>query len=431
MALSDTQIKYINFLKERPVEFGRMLGFTKLTELHNGWIQKFIFNNNLDECLQAHRGSYKTTCGSIGIAIHMILLPRDRLIFMRKTENDVKEIISQIAKILKDPHTKYFVMKIWNVPDFSLVTETATSLTTSLVVDNSGIAQLNGYGLGSSLTGKHADFIWDDDICNLTDRVSGAEREFTKTVYQELQNVKNRGGKILSTGTPWHRDDVFTLMPEPEKYDCYSTGLMTEEEIEYCKAHMEPSLFAANYELTHIKLGDAIFTERPVEAAGDKLFGGFSHVDSAYGGDDFTAMSIMSRDDATGKYYLFGKLWQKPVQEVLPQIAELHNSFQCRLLYTEDNGDKGFVAQKLNEMRIPTQTYHEKQNKAIKISTCLRAIWPEVVIVEGTDPEYISQVLDFTVDGKGHDDAPDSAACLARVWQEIKPEVGYKSLFLL
>ena len=34
--------------------------------------------------------------------------------------------------------------------------------------------------------------------------------------------------------------------------------------------------------------------------------------------------------------------------------------------------------------------------------------------LEGTDPEYIDQILDYTVHAE-HDDAPDSAACICRV----------------
>lgn len=62
-----------------------------------------------------------------------------------------------------------------------------------------------GIGIGGSLTGKHADIVITDDIVNLRDRMSAAERERTIAVYRELQNIKNRGGRIINTGTPWHK----------------------------------------------------------------------------------------------------------------------------------------------------------------------------------------------------------------------------------
>ena len=73
-----------------------------------------------------------------------------------------------------------------------------------------GSYQLLGIGLRASITGKHAYYVITDDICNLTDRISRAERERTKLQYDELQNIRNRGGRIINLGTPWHKEDVFT-----------------------------------------------------------------------------------------------------------------------------------------------------------------------------------------------------------------------------
>jgi hypothetical protein len=69
-----------------------MLGFTDLTELHNGWIREMLLSKE-DKTLQAHRNSYKTTCVAIALALIMILLPNKRTLFCRKTDPDVKEIV--------------------------------------------------------------------------------------------------------------------------------------------------------------------------------------------------------------------------------------------------------------------------------------------------------------------------------------------------
>ena len=49
-----------------------------------------------------------------------------------------------------------------------------------------------------------------DDICNKDDRVSRAEWERTKLQYDELKNIRNKGGRIINLGTPWHKEDVFS-----------------------------------------------------------------------------------------------------------------------------------------------------------------------------------------------------------------------------
>ena len=207
-----TRTEAVNFLIKKPYKFAHLLGFNKLTKLHNGWMKKMLKAKN-DHTLQAHRGSYKTTCVSVVLALLIILLPNKRILFMRKTDSDVKEIIKQVQNILMDPHTQVFVQAIYGV-QLKLVTASATEVTTNLTTDVKGTSQLVGIGTGASLTGKHFDIIFTDDIVNVQDRISKAERDHTKIIYQELQNIKNRGGRIFNTGTPWHKDDAFSLMPD-------------------------------------------------------------------------------------------------------------------------------------------------------------------------------------------------------------------------
>ena len=119
-----TRSDAVNFLLTEPYKLGHLLGFTKLIELHNGWMREMIQTKE-DKTLQAHRGSYKTTCVSIALAIIMILLPNERILFMRKTDTDVKEIIEQVRKILLSPQIRYFVTCNWGV-ELSLVVSYAT-----------------------------------------------------------------------------------------------------------------------------------------------------------------------------------------------------------------------------------------------------------------------------------------------------------------
>ena len=99
-----TRKQAVEFLTKYPEKFGRMVGFTKLKELHGEWMRKMISGKG-DMTLQGHRGSYKTTCLSIVLALILILLPNKRVLFARKTDDDVKEIIEQVRKILANPKT--------------------------------------------------------------------------------------------------------------------------------------------------------------------------------------------------------------------------------------------------------------------------------------------------------------------------------------
>lgn len=418
----------VRFLVEKPYKFAHMIGFTKLTELHNDWIRSMLVGKE-DDTLQASRGTYKTTCVSVALALIMILLPNLRTMFMRKTDNDVKEVIRQVANILQDPHTQYFVQTIYSV-NLKLTTQNVLELMTNLTTDVKGTGQLLGAGIGGSLTGKHYDRIFTDDIVNIDDRISRAKREQTKLVYQELQNIKNRNGRIFNTGTLWHAEDAFSIMPPAKKYDCYNpevAKIISEEELKQLKDSMLPSLFAANYELRFIASENVIFADAQTGADPAVLENGIMHVDSAFYGEDYTAWSIMARHD--DKFYLYGKMKRKHVEDCYDEIMKDYKRFMCPKMYNEDNADKGMVGKELRKLGAKVVLYHESMNKYLKIVTYLKAIWKDVIFVAGTDPAYIQQICDFYEDAE-HDDAPDSAASLARLLLPKRKESSYTPIFM-
>ena len=102
------------------------------------------------------------------------------------------------------------------------------------------------------------------------------------------------------------------------------------------------------------------------------------------------------------------------MDRVIDEIIEIKDRLWCSPIYVEENGDKGFLKKELIRRRCFAVGYTETQNKVIKITTYLRKWWPNVVFLQGTDPEYIRQILDYSPYAE-HDDAADSAACVARI----------------
>jgi hypothetical protein len=418
-----TRNEAVNFLLTKPYKLGHMLGFTKLTELHNGWIIDMVRGTE-DKTLQAHRGSYKTTCVSIALALIVILLPNCKTLFMRKTDDDIKEVIKQTRKLLESPQMRVFVKAIYGV-NLRLTTASASEISTNLTTDPRGTSQIVGLGMGGSLTGKHFDRIFTDDIVNLQDRISKAERERTKSIYQELANIKNRGGRIYNTGTPWHPSDCFSIMPTPVMYDCYSTGLISSDELQTIKDSMTASLFAANYELRHIAAEDVIFENPNIGADAALCEQGDCHIDAAYGGEDYTAFTICKKRGED--YYVFGKLWRDHIDDVEDECISYRERFNAGRIYCEDNGDKGYLAKDLRAKGERVIKYHESQNKYIKITSYLKVAWKHVYFVDGTDAEYINQICDYNENAE-HDDAPDSCASIIRQ-MFFKKDSEYKSPF--
>ncbi len=400
----------VQALLEHPEEIGINVGFTDLTPMHGEWITEMVFGEE-DYTLQAHRGSYKSSCLAVAIAMLMVLYPKQNIIFMRKTDSNVAEMMNMVCKILRQPVLQGIVSSLYHKP-LTVTAESLDHISTNLWHSPMGAYQLQGFGMRTSITGKHAWFVITDDICNVDDRTSRAERQHTIAQYDELQNIRNRGGRIINLGTPWHKDDVFCRMPNIHKYDCYQTGLLTTEQIDRLRASMPPSMFAANYELKHIAAENAFFSTPPVFTDNAYVLrDGICHVDAAYGGEDYTAFTCGKR---TGnKIYLYGRIWHKHVDQVTEEIVAEAERLMCWPLYCEDNGDKGFFCKEIRRRGHFAKTYTEHQNKVIKISSYLRKWWPNIVFVRGTDAEYINQILDYTEQAE-HDDAPDSAAAVCR-----------------
>lgn len=395
-----------------PAAVGRMVGFRDLTdELHGRWMQRILYGDG-DYTLQAHRLSYKSSCLSVALAMWCVLHHGENALFIRKTDTDTVESIAQAKKVFESEAFRHMAGVLLQT-DVSLVKSTVNALTASTYDSPRGAEQLLGVGIGGSLTGKHANLIVCDDVVNLQDRVSHAERERTRAVVQELRNIITRDGRIVFIGTPWHKEDAFTLVAEPERYDCYATGLISPEKLEALKSSMSPSLFAANYELRHIAAENALFDTPPRWTRDAALLrDGVAHIDAAYGGEDYTALTCGKRVGDT--LYVYGRLWRTHVDTVMDAALTECGRLMCAPIYCETNGDKGYLGRELRRRGGMVRLYAEKMNKYAKISSFLRKWWKHIVFLEGTDKAYIDQIMDYTEDAE-HDDAPDSAACVCRI----------------
>lgn len=400
----------LDLLYNEPYKIGHWVGFQDLTELHNEWLRSFLYEEE-NQTLLAHRGSYKTTDLSLFLAIHPIIHPNQNIIFFRKTDTDVIEVIKQAEKILHSGCMQRIVRDLYDT-DLLFKKEADSEFSTNLCTSARGVSQVVGLGIGTSITGKHADIVVTDDIVNLKDRTSKAERERTKIQYMELQNICNRGGRFINTGTPWHKEDAISIMPNVKRYDCYSTGLITRKKLEQLRQGMSDSLFAANYELKHIADKDAMFKNPSFTRDESKIYDGSAHIDAAYNGEDGTAFTILKKH-ADGSIVGFGKRWDRHVDECIEQITAYHSRFRAGMIYCEDNADKGYLKKELKQNGLPASGYHESMNKFIKISTYLRKNWKNITWLEDTDPEYINEILDYS-EFAAHDDSPDSAASLLR-----------------
>ena len=177
-------------------------------------------------------------------------------------------------------------------------------------------------------------------------------------------------------------------MPNVRRWDCHTTGLLSPDRLDALRAAMPPSLFAANYELKHMADEDALLTAPPAFTDDARLLtGGIAHLDAAYGGGDFTALTV-GRMTPEGPV-LYGRLWHQPADAVLTDILAECDRLMVAPIWCETNGDKGFLARALRREGASVRTYFESMPKYTKISAYLRGAWSDLRFLRGTDPAYL------------------------------------------
>ena len=80
------------WLISHPYELGKALGYKDFRPFHGMWIKEMVTGKQ-DMTLQAHRGSFKTTCLCVAIAIMMVRYRDQNIMFLRKTDMDVAEAL--------------------------------------------------------------------------------------------------------------------------------------------------------------------------------------------------------------------------------------------------------------------------------------------------------------------------------------------------
>lgn len=172
----------------------------------------------------------------------------------------------------------------------------------------------------------------------------------------------------------------------------------------------------------------ALFTTYPQYTEDETLLrDGIAHIDAAYGGEDFTAFTCAKRQGDT--IYLYGRMWHKHVDTVIDTCISEAKRLLCAPILTETNADKGYLAKEIIRRGYSARTYTESMNKFLKISTFLRKWWGNIVFLDGTDKQYVAQILSYTESAE-HDDSCDSAAVCCRYYDKRgNDNEGYISPF--
>jgi hypothetical protein len=306
-------------VRDEPHKLGHALGMNDLTPMHSEWI-KDVWDNDIP--LQAHRGSYKTTAVTeLGTIRRLLFFPNRRIGIFRNPYAEAKKSVDTIVKYMETDILKaLFHYAHGIVPKVVKKDKGLVIFNFKKTITKEG--SLNAYGIQDPKTGSHLDDALGDDCITRRDRISKAFREKTNDGILEVQtNILDKDQPFKFLGTPWHKNDGWVHIPKPNKYDCYSSGLLTDEVIESKRSKTTTSLFACNWELIHKKGEDMIFSD-PIYGKWDWTVPGVvGHLDAKYQGDHTNGLTFGAlRPD--GKIQMTGYMFEEHVDEVIDKIKK-------------------------------------------------------------------------------------------------------------
>lgn len=443
--------------------------------LHSEWIKHLWLPSiqNKDSALMAHRGSFKTTdLSEVGVIWNWTLKPwnhqDDRVMLTRGTFTAASSSMETIARNMKHP----CIVSLFETLYGPGCTETVYSREKEILYKfkrtNTKEGSITAWGILQDFTGFHCDRVLGDDFVTRESQYSAVTRAKTCSAVNEIQtNIVDKTGSCHWIGTPWHKEDAWTCIPDPIKYahrawtnpdtkeEIKGTNLLTDQEYDNAiwgtrkdgKRYRKISVSqeAANYKLDPTVADEgALFANLAAMEPwkmGVRTAPVYAHVDSAFGGKDWTALTLFQLlPDNRIQWTAF--TWPEHVDKVKMQIVEKCKLYRVSEFTTERNADKGYVLQSFVKLfkesglairirRDPKNKdllgYHEDQNKHVKITTFLLEFWPRLVTDTDIQDESLTMVTGYK-EGEEPDDPPDSLASGLREFYSTKPGKQKSSL---
>jgi predicted phage terminase large subunit-like protein len=400
---------------DSPHLLGRMLGYKRLGPIHSEWIKRTIPARR-DVTLMAHRGSYKTTAVTVlGCIWWLLFNPNARILICSSTDTNAGKILGEIEAHYRGDALRA-LYALFDVPEPRGGAWRNDSITLATRTEVRKEGSIECVGVGGTVTSRHYDLIVCDDLVTLKDRYSHAIREQKKGWVKELQSIKDPGGHIVYVGTPWHKDDVYSILPEPRKYPLGSVEIdgLTAEAVAEIRRLQGESFFSAQYLLEHVADEDRIFDSPRFgpAPAGLRLS---AYLDPAYGGADYSAMAIGGKVGEV-LHVVAGSIWRAKVDETYSRVEAACRAAGVTVLYVESNNAQGLIfSDEFQRRGLAVHRVYNTTNKHLRIVSSLRTRWASIVFAPEVDEQFMGQVLEYTETAE-HDDAPDALAGLVEAF---------------
>lgn len=421
------KIDYVSALDDwltEPHKFGYILGYDKLVPIHSEWIKIFLKYKQFD-LLQAHRNSYKTTCGIVAMVLLFLCNPDMRLLIVRKNMTLSSAVLQSIQKHLYINNVvRLYLYSRWGIIDVKTKDWSTEKTTFKFKKSVTPESSITAAGVGTSIVGAHFDYIWMDDIETIEDRYSEAERKWTLAYFNETENLIEPLGCRRLSGTPWHEEGIFSKIKEElfidRKFPIGTVDLPEKElkEIYARKDRLPYAEWCCNYELRHVLDTDTIGAFKTVDKWNCQY--SVAYIDPSFSDKtdtDSTAVAVIGVSN--GLLFFTGMKLQKSISDIPTRIAIL--DFLQRFTPIEtiiesqlaDSSIFFIDAFKTLEGKYPIKNLwgyqRAEHNKHERIAATVIANKPEMRILNGTQSEFSLGVSRY-YKGTKHDDCPDVLA---------------------
>lgn len=291
-------------------------------------------------------------------------------------------------------------------------------------------------GVGGPITGRGADLaIIDDPIKNWEDAQSiGTKRKIYEWYQSTLLTRLSPAGRVLLIQTRWALDDLAGRILDAETgWTVLRLPAIADEGTDH-----EAALWADQYPLDKLRdirdrVGARIWstvyqqqpTELSAEALGDPVRGPvciegpeawtvrdvFGYVDPAGKGEDSTAV-VFGGALPDGRIGIVAAgCWRQRSIDLADVISGMAREVGCQALVVEDNYDRGYTRDALQQRGVHTRPHTATKNKVGRIGQYVKARYRDIVHGPRCSPDYLSSLAGWWELAK-HDDAADALAGL-------------------
>ena len=247
--LNEQQKNLLDRIKNEGHKIGHLIGYKDLNEFHAKLINEIVCGKqNVSYCM--HRCAYTSSTVCLGIALRILTKPDDKILLIVKNNADVQNRLETIKQILESDEFQSLSCILWSRKykyEVKIDKYNNLRITLGTIPWN---YQLKIISSVHPLAGLHEkDLYIIDDIVNFSDVCSKQVSNHTLEVFNTVRKyAEDKRRRYILTGSTWCYDDIFQYSNDEDYiFDCYSTGLLTEDRISEIRKYISPSIFTAQY----------------------------------------------------------------------------------------------------------------------------------------------------------------------------------------